>query len=63
MSSLLRRASAAMLAHTGRLAMVEDSVPEVFGPYIHQPSELIGGGTAEIQLTVIAQMILGLPRK
>jgi hypothetical protein len=35
----------------------------VFVPYFHQPSELIGGGTAEIQLTVIAQMILGLPRK
>lgn len=63
MSSLLRRASAAMLAHTGPLAMVEETVPEVFVPYFHQPSELIGGGTAEIQLTVIAQMILGLPRK
>ncbi|CAN5387165.1 acyl-CoA dehydrogenase [soil metagenome] len=63
MSSLLRRASTAMLAHTGRSAMIEDSDPEVFVPYFHQPSELIGGGTAEIQLTVIAQMILGLPRK
>ncbi|MCV7228406.1 acyl-CoA dehydrogenase [Mycolicibacterium komossense] len=62
MSTLLRRASTAMLAHTGRSALVEDSDPEVFVPYFHQPSELIGGGTAEIQLTVIAQMILGLPR-
>jgi hypothetical protein len=26
------------------------------------PSELIGGGTPEIQLTIIATMILGLPR-
>jgi len=35
----------------------------VFTPYFGLPSELIGGGTVEIQLTVIAQMILGLPRK
>ena len=27
------------------------------------PAELIGGGTREIQLNIIAQMILGLPRK
>ena len=26
------------------------------------PAELIGGGTQEIQLTVIASMVLGLPR-
>jgi alkylation response protein AidB-like acyl-CoA dehydrogenase len=63
MSMLLRRASTAMLAHAGRYALTEDSDPEVLVPYFHQPSELIGGGTAEIQLTVIAQMILGLPRK
>jgi alkylation response protein AidB-like acyl-CoA dehydrogenase len=31
--------------------------------YLHLPSELIGGGTREIQLNIIAQMILGLPRK
>lgn len=60
---LLRRASTATLDLTGRLAMLEDSDPAVIKPYFDMPSELIGGGTAEIQLTVIASMILGLPRK
>jgi alkylation response protein AidB-like acyl-CoA dehydrogenase len=59
---LLRRASTATLGLTGRVAMLEDSDPAVVGPYFDMPSELIGGGTAEIQLTVIASMILGLPR-
>lgn len=60
---LLRRASTANLGLTGRLAMLEDSDPPVIKPYFDMPSELIGGGTAEIQLTIIASMILGLPRK
>jgi alkylation response protein AidB-like acyl-CoA dehydrogenase len=60
---LLRRASTANLGLTGRLAMLEDSDPAVIKPYFDMPSELIGGGTAEIQLTIIASMILGLPRK
>jgi alkylation response protein AidB-like acyl-CoA dehydrogenase len=60
---LLRRASSANLGLTGRLAMLEDSDPAVIKPYFDMPSELIGGGTAEIQLTIIASMILGLPRK
>ncbi|BBY58333.1 acyl-CoA dehydrogenase [Mycolicibacterium sarraceniae] len=60
---LLRRASTAMLGLTGRLAMLESSDPAVVKPYFDMPSELIGGGTAEIQLTIIASMILGLPRK
>lgn len=59
---LLRRASTATLAVTGRIAMLEESDPAVVRPYFDMPSELIGGGTAEIQLTVIASMILGLPR-
>jgi alkylation response protein AidB-like acyl-CoA dehydrogenase len=63
MAVLLRRAATAVLGSTGRSAMVQDSEPEVFTPYFHLPSELIGGGTVEVQLTVIAQMILGLPRK
>ena len=62
MVMLLRRASTATLGLTGRLAMLEDSDPAVIRPYFDMPSELIGGGTAEIQLTVIASMILGLPR-
>lgn len=62
MVMLLRRASTATLALTGRRALLEDSDPPVVGPYFDVPSELIGGGTPEIQLTVIASMILGLPR-
>ncbi|RDH79691.1 acyl-CoA dehydrogenase [Mycolicibacterium moriokaense] len=63
MVMLLRRAATATLGLTGRLAMLQDSDPAVVGPYFDMPSELIGGGTPEIQLTVIASMILGLPRK
>lgn len=63
MVTLLRRASKAMLGLAGRIAMLEESDPAVFQPYFALPAELIGGGTPEIQLTVIASMILGLPRK
>ena len=63
MVMLLRRASTATLRPTGRVALLEDSDPAVIGPYFDMPSELIGGGTAEIQLTIIASMILGLPRR
>ena len=63
MVMLLRRASTATLGAAGRTAMLEASDPPVFQPYFDMPAELIGGGTAEIQLTVIASMILGLPRQ
>ncbi len=63
MVTLLRRASTATLGAAGRTAMLEASDPPVFQPYFDVPAELIGGGTAEIQLTVIASMILGLPRQ
>lgn len=63
MVMLLRRAATATLGLTGRLALLEDSDPAVIEPYFDMPSELIGGGTAEVQLTIIASMILGLPRK
>lgn len=63
MVMLLRKASSATLRLTGRTALLEESDPAVIEPYFDMPSELIGGGTAEIQLTVIASMILGLPRK
>jgi 3-oxochol-4-en-24-oyl-CoA dehydrogenase len=62
MVTLLRRALTATLGLTGRIAMLEDSDPAVFQPYFDAPAELIGGGTPEIQLTVIASMVLGLPR-
>lgn len=58
----LRRAWTATLSLTGRAAMLEKSEPAVVQPYFDTPAELIGGGTPEIQLTVIASMVLGLPR-
>ncbi len=63
MNVLLRRTFQATLQLTGRLAMVADSDPAIVEQYLHLPAELIGGGTREIQLNIIAQMILGLPRK
>jgi 3-oxochol-4-en-24-oyl-CoA dehydrogenase len=63
MNVLLRRTFQATLQLTGQTAMVVDSDPAVVQPYLHLPAELIGGGTREIQLNIIAQMILGLPRK
>ena len=63
MNVLLRRTFEATLRLTGQTAMVTDSEPAIVRPYLHLPAELIGGGTREIQLNIIAQMILGLPRK
>jgi 3-oxochol-4-en-24-oyl-CoA dehydrogenase len=63
MNVLLRRTFKATLELVGRVAMVSDSDPAVVQPYLQLPAELLGGGTREIQLNIIAQMILGLPRK
>jgi 3-oxochol-4-en-24-oyl-CoA dehydrogenase len=63
MNVLLRRTFKATLELTGRTAMVADTDPAIVEPYLHLPAELLGGGTREIQLNIIAQMILGLPRK
>ncbi|UXA07276.1 acyl-CoA dehydrogenase [Mycobacterium sp. SMC-2] len=63
MNVLLRRTFDATLRLSGRVAMVADSDPGIVESYLHVPAELIGGGTLEIQLNIIAQMILGLPRK
>jgi alkylation response protein AidB-like acyl-CoA dehydrogenase len=62
MVTLLRRAWTATLGLTGRIAMLEKSEPAVVQPYFDSPAEIIGGGTPEIQLTIIASMVLGLPR-
>lgn len=61
MNVLLRRTFPVTLAAAGRSAMAAGS--DVVQPYLRVPAELIGGGTKEIQLNIIAQMILGLPRK
>ncbi|MGV0808718.1 acyl-CoA dehydrogenase family protein [Mycolicibacterium setense] len=60
---MLRRAAELTLGLTGTLALEQDSRPAVVAPYLDLPAELIGGGTTEIQLNIIAQLILGLPRK
>ncbi|MET0898480.1 MAG: acyl-CoA dehydrogenase [Mycobacterium sp.] len=60
---MLRKAFKAVLELTGPLAITEDSEPAVARPYLLLPAELLGGGTNEIQLNIIAQMIMGLPRK
>ncbi len=60
---LRRRTFGPPLQLPGQLALAADPAPAVVEPYLHLPAELIGGGTREIQLNIIAQMILGLPRK
>ncbi|MET0700152.1 MAG: acyl-CoA dehydrogenase [Mycobacterium sp.] len=62
-SVLLRRSFKAVMELTAPLAMLEESDPAVAQPYLMMPAELLGGGTLEIQLNIIAQMIMGLPRK
>ncbi|BBX15539.1 acyl-CoA dehydrogenase [Mycolicibacterium duvalii] len=62
MNVMLRRTFKAALDLAAPAGLLEDSDPVVVEPYFHLPAELIGGGTKEIQLNIIAQMILGLPR-
>ncbi|MBY0286326.1 MAG: acyl-CoA dehydrogenase [Mycobacteriaceae bacterium] len=62
-SVMLRRTFKATLELAGPLAVVERSEPPIVAPYLRLPAELIGGGTRQIQLNIIAQMIMGLPRK
>jgi alkylation response protein AidB-like acyl-CoA dehydrogenase len=62
-SVMLRRIVALTLEQTGRAAMIADSEPPAVQQYLFAPAELLGGGTREIQLNIIAQMIMGLPRK
>lgn len=66
MNVMLRRTFKATLELSAPSALVEEADPAglpVVESYFHLPAELIGGGTKEIQLNIIAQMILGLPRK
>ncbi|OBF50146.1 acyl-CoA dehydrogenase [Mycolicibacterium monacense] len=61
-AAMLRRTFEATLRLTGETGLLEDTDPPVVQPYLHLPAELVGGGTREIQLNIIAQMVLGLPR-
>ncbi|KGI69233.1 acyl-CoA dehydrogenase [Mycolicibacterium rufum] len=65
MNVMLRRTFAASLDLSAPAGLLEDAGPggtSLVEQYFHLPAELIGGGTREIQLNIIAQMILGLPR-
>lgn len=60
---IVRKVTAHALELTGRSAMVGGSGQEAVEQSLLMPAEVIGGGTIEIQLNIIATMILGLPRK
>lgn len=60
---LTRRVTAAALEFTGRAAMVGGPGQPAVLQSLFMPAEVIGGGTMEIQLNIIATMILGLPRR
>ncbi|ROO86012.1 alkylation response protein AidB-like acyl-CoA dehydrogenase [Actinocorallia herbida] len=50
------------LEWAGDAALRDGSADDVVHAYLSVPPQLIGGGTVEIQLNVIAERILGLPR-
>lgn len=60
---LIADVARAVLDWRGPEALVLDAQTEtVAQAYLSTPPHLIGGGTAEIQLNVISELILGLPR-
>lgn len=65
MNVMLRRTFAATLELCSPAGLLEDDGIDgasLIEQYFQLPAELIGGGTKEIQLNIIAQFILGLPR-
>ena len=60
---IVRRISALALDLSGRAALVGGPEHPAVDQSLTMPAEVIGGGTIEIQLNIIATMILGLPRK
>ncbi len=60
---VLRQISTHALDLSGRAGLVDAGAQTPLAHTLQLPAELIGGGTMEIQLNVIATMILGLPRK
>ncbi|MCV7108024.1 acyl-CoA dehydrogenase [Mycolicibacterium chitae] len=60
---ILRRIGTAAMEFAGRGSMVEQRDGTALAHALQLPAELIGGGTMEVQLNIIATVILGLPRK
>ena len=58
----VRRVTAHALQFSGRSALVSDADQAAVAQSLLMPAELIGGGTVEIQLNIIATLVLGLPR-
>jgi 3-oxochol-4-en-24-oyl-CoA dehydrogenase len=61
-AQIVRKVTADALAFSGRAAMVGGGEQTAVAQSLMMPAEVIGGGTIEIQLNIIATMILGLPR-
>ncbi|MDX1874982.1 acyl-CoA dehydrogenase [Mycolicibacterium sp. 120266] len=61
-AQIVRRVTAHALAFSGRAALVGGAEQSAVAHTLMMPAEVIGGGTVEIQLNIIATMILGLPR-
>lgn len=59
---LAREAAATSVDVLGTAAMFEDAPFDAVASQLAVPAQLIGGGTVEIQLNVIAERILRLPR-
>ena len=58
----VRRVTSHALQFSGRSALVSDAGQAAVAQSLMMPAELIGGGTVEIQLNIIATLVLGLPR-
>jgi alkylation response protein AidB-like acyl-CoA dehydrogenase len=61
-AQLHRDAALAAFTLAGPEAAVRHGEDDVAELELHVPAHLIGGGTLEIQLNVIAERLLGLPR-
>jgi alkylation response protein AidB-like acyl-CoA dehydrogenase len=60
---ILRRIGTAAMEFAGRTSLIAGPEATAVAHTLQLPAELIGGGTMEVQLNIIATVILGLPRK